>query len=353
MSEEGEGGHATEGGGEEAPAWNNLWGHKEQADNAMYLHDAPDAWNGVNQAEGLTQRANAANGFRDAGVDAATRAAQAEHLAQNAELMGNDEMAAKFAARSSSLESTAKGFEAAGEDRGLLNAAMENPLVKGGAGVAGMALGGLSAYNGFEEFQHGNKTQGAADMVAGGLNVGAGGLATASALGLIGEGGALAAAGTVAAPIAVAAGLAAAGNSYTKDHNMFGFLGINPKGGGTWGVGADGKPRDSIQFVGDTTASAYNSVNKWAGGGVKGAIAGGLAGAGTAIGTGALALGTDIVGGGISVAKGIGSLASSAGGAIAGGARAVGSGLVSGAKAIGSGIGSAAKSVGNFISHLW
>ncbi len=146
----------------------------------------------------------------------------------------------------------------------------------------------------------------------------------------------------MAAPIAGAAGLAAAGNSYTKDHNMFGFLGINPKGGGTWGVGADGKPRDSISFVGDTTASAYNSVNKWAGGGVKGAIAGGLAGAGTAIGTGALALGGDLVGGVAAVGQGLGSL-----GAMAG------RGLWSGAKAIGSGIGSAAKSVGNFVSHLW
>ncbi len=357
MSEPDGGGHESEG-----PAWNNLWGYKETvADPLQFLHDAPDAWNGMNQTFGLTERSANANLMRGAGEEAATSASQAEHLAQNAELMGNDGMAARFGARASQMEDYASEFEAASKDRGMLNAVMENPAMKVGANVTGLALGGLQAYNGYDEWQHGNKTQGALDMGAGGLSVGASGLGLASAAGLIGETGALATVGAVAAPAAVLAGLAAAGNSYTKDHNMFGFLGIHPDGGGTWGTGADGKPRDSLQFVGDTTASAFRGTDNavqgalghgWLGKGA-GAVAGGLAGAGTAIGTGALALGTDIVGGGIAVGEGIGNLAGAAGRGIASGASAVGRGIGNAASAVGSGISSAAHSVGNFVSHLW
>ncbi len=331
----------TEGGGgegeREAPAWNNLWGHKEQADQLQVLHDAPDSFNGLNNMLGWTQTARDANSL-------ARSAGQAEHLAQNAELMGNADMAERFGARASAME-------AFSHERGALNAVMENPLMSVGGNLTGAALGGLSVYNGINEWNHGNKTQGAMDVVAGGTGVGAGLLGAAGGAGLLAEGGALAAAGTVAAPVALAAGLAAAGTGWTKEH-------------GWWGKNADGSNRDSLQFVGAETSGAYNAANKWAGGGWKGAVAGGLAGAGTAIGTGALALGGDLVGGVAAVGQGIGSLGAAAGKGLWNGAKALGSGIgsaastigggiASGAKAIGSGIGSAAKSVGNFVSHLW
>jgi hypothetical protein len=343
MSDPDGGGHESEG-----PAWNNLWGYKESVgDPLQMLHDAPDAWNGMNQMMGLTQTAQNANSLHNS-------AGLAEHLAQNAEAMGNTGMAERFASRASA-------YEAFSTERGGLNAFMESPLMKVGGNATGAVLGGLQMYNGINEIRGGNATQGGMDVAAGGLGTFSSGVGLAGGLGLLGEGSALAAAGTVAAPLAVAAGLAAAGNSYTKDHNMFGFLGINPAGGGTWGVGADGKPRDSLQFVGDTTASAYRGTNNavqgalghgWLGQGA-GAVAGGLAGAGTALGTGALALGTDIVGGGIAVGQGIGNLAGAAGRGIASGASAVGRGIGSAASAVGSGISSAAHSVGNFVSHLW
>ncbi|MGE5182176.1 MAG: hypothetical protein ACM31C_08940 [Acidobacteriota bacterium] len=280
---------------------------KEGVDNVMALHDIPDAWNSVNQAFGLTHGATAAN--------------QAMHLAGNASAMGNATAAERFT-------------EFAEHSRGGLNAVMENPAMKVGGNVLGCVLGGLNIAKGVGEWGKGDKTQGAMDMVAGGTGV------AASALGLGLGGAALAPVAAVAAPVAVAAGLAAAGNDWTRKQ-------------GWWGKNADGSNRDSLQFVGQNTSNAYSSVNKWAGGGVKGAIAGGLAGAGTALGTGALALGGDLVGGVAAVGQGLGSLGAAAGKGLWSGAKAVGGGLASGAKAIGSGIGSAAKSVGNFVSHLW
>jgi hypothetical protein len=339
-----EGGHEEK----EAPAWNNLWGYKESVgDPLQFVHDAPDAWNGMNQTFGLTETAQNANSLRNS-------AGLAEHLAQNAEAMGNTGMAERFASRASA-------YEAFSTERGGLNALMENPAMKVGANVTGLALGGLQAYNGFNEWQHGNKTQGAMDMGAGGLGVAGSGLGLASAAGLIGETGALATMGAVAAPAAVVAGLAAAGNSYTKDHNLLAALGIGKWNESMWGKNPDGSNRDSLQFVGQTTAGAYHGVDNaienklghGAFGHTMGMIGGGLAGAGTAIGTGATALVGDVAGGLVAVGSGLGSLGAAAGRGIASGASAVGRGIGSAASAVGSGIGSAAKSVGNFVSHLW
>jgi hypothetical protein len=123
------------------------------------------------------------------------------------------------------------------------------------------------------------------------------------------------------APVAVAAGLVAAGNGQTKEW-------------GWWGKDKNGENRDSIQFVGDSTSSAYNSVNKWAGGGVGGAIAGGLAGGATALGTGALALGGDLVGGIANVGIGAANLASDVGQGIGNAAGAVGGGIAKGVSSV-------------------
>src|SRR5215471_1963474 len=121
---EGEGGHTEEG-----PAWNNLWGQKEKvADPLQFLHDAPDSWNAMNQTFGLTQTAQNANSLRNS-------AGLAEHLAQNAEAMGNTGMAERFASRASA-------YEAFSTERGGLNAFMESPAMKVGGNVTGLALGG-------------------------------------------------------------------------------------------------------------------------------------------------------------------------------------------------------------------
>jgi len=378
MSEDGEGGSATE---EERPGLNNLWGtaaeagapgdHKGQLDALQTVaHDAPDAFNGLNRMFGWTSGMRSAN--------------QAEQLATNAWDMGNVGAAGRFAHYAD--EARESGFF------GGLNSVMESKAMGVGGNALGGVLGGLNVAKGIGEWQHGDRTQGGMDMVAGGLGVGASALGAASSMGLLASGGALAAAAPIAAPVAVVAGLAAAGNDYTKHHDMFG--GLFGSSQGTWGSNPDGTARDSLQFVGQTTAGAYHGVDNaienrlghgfW--GQAAGKTAGAIAGAGTAIGTGAAALVTDVAGGvaatgeglwhgaqwagrGIAngasaLGHGISNVASSVGSGIASGARAVGSGIssaastvgsgiASGARAVGSGISSAAKSVGNFVSHLW
>jgi hypothetical protein len=381
---EGEG-VGTEEKKEEEPLW------RQVADATQMTHDAPDAANGVIQKWGLTQSASQANDWQEAGADAARRAAQAKQLAKNATAMNNDEMAARFGERAESLTDMQENLEGAAKyERGPLNAFMENGLVKGGFGVTGMALGGLQAYDGWNEWKEGNKTQGALDMAAGGAGVGAGGLATASALGLIGETGALATAGTIAAPVAAAVGLAAAGNKWTSQHDLLGMFRDN-HGGGTWGYGDDGKPRDSLHWVGDMTSGAYHGVDNaienklgdhWYSKAL-GKVGGGIAGAGAALGTGVTALGADLIGGVGAVGEGlyhgagwlggkigqgagwaadkVGQGASWLGGEIGSGAKAIGSGISSAASTVGHGISSAASTVGHGLSsaghfitsHLW
>jgi hypothetical protein len=355
MSEDGEGG----GQEVEAPGLNNLWGtageagaandHKGQADAYQTaIHDAPDAFNGMNKMFGWSSGMKAAN--------------QAEHLATNAWDMGNVGMAQKFANYAD--ESREAGMF------GKLNGLMESKAMGVGGNALGGVLGGLNVAKGIGEWSHGDKTQGGMDIAAGGLGVGASALGAASSMGLLASGGALAAAAPIAAPVAVVAGLAAAGNDWTKHNDIFGGLFGSKKG--TWGENADGSARDSLQFVGQTTAGAYHGVDNAVEGALgdhwyskaAGKTLGGIAGAGTAIGTGAAALVTDVAGGVAATGQGLWNGAKWAGNGIASGAKAlgsgisnvassVGSGIGSAAKSVGSGISSAAHSVGNFVSHLW
>ena len=410
MSDPDEGGHSTEGGGEESNPWWKFGGSTkdtgEDGNKGTYVdpamtafHDIPDYLNSQNQKYGWTDTANNANINKGASLQAEARAAQAEHLAQNAELMGNDEAAARFAARGSQMTGMAEDFEALSEQRGALNAVFENPAMKIGGNVAGAALGGLSMYNGYDEWQHGKKTQGAADMTAGGIGV-VGGLAGAGATvaemaGATALAGTLGTVGAVAAPVGIVAGLAALGNGESQKMGVWDFMGKNK----------DGTSMDSIQMVGHATSNAYNKTdqaiegalgNHWYSSAL-GKTAGVLAGADTALATGTMGLVTDVGLGAYDVGKGvakgagwvgnkIGQGASWLGGEIGSGAKAigsgisnaastVGSGIASGAKAIGSGvsnvassigsgvssaaksvgggIASAAKSVGSFVSHLW
>lgn len=348
-----------EGGGHEEKEEEPLW--RKFADSSQLAHDAPDGANTFIQHwfGGVTDSAKQANAWEEAGFDAGGRAKQADHLAENAKLMNNDEAAARFAERGETMRGMQEDLEgAAFTERGPLNALMENNLMKGGFGATGAVLGGLQAYDGFNEWKNGDKTQGGMDMAAGGLGVGASALATGSALGLIGETGALAAAGTVAAPVAAVAGLAAAGNKWTKEHDLLGWF-RKDDGGGTWGKGADGKARDSLHWVGDMTSGAYHGVDNaienklgdhWYSKAL-GKVGGGLAGAGAAIGTGATALVADVAGGAVSVGEGLWDAGKWAGGKIGKGASWLGGEIGSGAKAIGHGIGSAASAVGSGVSH--
>ncbi len=367
--------------------------------NFTAFHDIPDYLNSQNQKYGWTDTANNANINKGAAVQAEARAGQAEHLAQNAEMMGNDEAAARFAARGEEMSTAASDFEALSEQRGTLNAIFENPAMKIGGNVAGAALGGLSMYNGWDEIQHGKTTQGAADMTAGGIGVvgglaGAGG-AVAEMAGATALAGTLGTVGAVAAPVGIVAGLAALGNGESQKLGVWDWMGKNK----------DGSSMDSIQMVGRATSGAYNATdnavegalgNHWYSSAL-GKTAGVLAGTGAAVGSTAMGLVTDVglgaydVGKGVvngaswvgnkvgqgaswlggeigsgaqAIGSGIANGASAVGNGIASGAKAigsgvanvassVGSGIASGAKAVGSGISSAAKSVGNFVSHLW
>ncbi len=222
----------------------------------------------------------------------------------------------------------------------------DNPAIKGGEGALGTVLGGLSIADGVGEMTDGqanHKTRGAFDIAAGGLGM-AGGIASLAEAGAFGAGamGAGAAAGAALGPIGLVAGLAAAGNGYSQDH-------------GWWGKNADGSNKDSIQWAAGNTANAYNAVNKWAGGGVGGTIAGGLAGLGVGVGSAGAALVGDVGAGALGVTEGLGNLV----GGLFGNKKA-GTGIADGitnfaggaANAIGGGINSAAKTVGNIGSGI-
>jgi hypothetical protein len=261
-------------------------------DHASTGLDVLSKANSINNFLGLTQTARTAN--------------QAEHLAADAKLMGNTGMADVFGTIA--------------KDRGPLDAFVNNKAVTGFSSVAGGVLGGFQMVDGVNEWRGGNRTQGAMDLAAGGL-----GIASAFVPGL-GE-------------AAMVAGLAAAGNQQTKDW-------------GWWGKNKDGTNKDSLQFVGDNTASAFHSVHDWAGGGIAGDIAGGLAGGAVGLGSGAVALGGDLVGGVYSTGAGVVHAADSVlhgAGAVAG---AVGNGISNAAGAIGNGVSNVAGAIGNGVSNV-
>jgi hypothetical protein len=189
-----------------------------------------------------------------------------------------------------------QGIHLANNARGTLDWAADSG-VSHLIGSASGVLGGICLAQGAGEFASGNRTQGAFDMVSGGLSMAA-------------------MAQPELAPVALAAGLATVGNGQTREW-------------GWWGQDENGENRDSLQFVGDTTASVYNAVDAWAGGGVGGEIAGGLAGGATALGTGTVALGGDIVGGVANIGVGAANVSSDVGQGIGDAAGAVGGAISS------------------------
>jgi hypothetical protein len=202
-----------------------------------------------------------------------------------------------FSAESAAAGDAAEASEFAEGAEGMMGSASSffeaaEPV----AGAAGAFLGGFNVAKGVDEMFNGEAGQGTLDVAAGGLGIAAG----AGAMGVEALG---AAACPMLAPAALAAGLIASGNEKAKEWGVFGTE--TDENGNTVN-------RDAIDWVGDETSAAYTSVDDALGGGVLGAIGGGLAGGVTAIGTGlagaAVDLGAGIVGVGESIASGIGAI---------------------------------------------
>jgi hypothetical protein len=201
------------------------------------------------------------------------------------------------------------GGHAVEEMRGPLNAVMESPVMQGGAGVLGLAMGGWNTAKGISELgTEGERGQGALDLAAGVTGIAAGGAALGTAVlggaGMTAALGGAAAACPFLAPAALAAGLIASGNEVSAQWGMF-------------GKGEDGKNRTGTDFIADSTSGAYHAVDDALGGGVLGTIGGGLAGGAAAIGSGILGLGGDLIAGAGGLVEGIGSGIGSAVSAIA------------------------------------
>lgn len=277
-----------DGGGQEHKEAENPWSAGFDAQDQ--IHSGLDVFNDANKANGWTAGMAEANNIEHT-------AQQAYNLESNASAMGNNTSALRFGWRGDALMQEASEAREVGA-AGQLNSVLESGAAKA-LGVAGVGVG---AYNTYDDIKKKDYTQAGMDGTAALL----GGIALAQ---------------PELAPVAAGAALAAAGNKETKDWN-------NPfTGKALWGNNADGSRRDSVQWVGHNTSDAFNqdlnattgtfnSVKNWAGGGVMGDVAGGLASAPvalagaahtaeTAIGSGAVALGTDLVGGAVSVGKGL------------------------------------------------
>lgn len=153
--------------------------------------------------------------------------------------------------------------------------------VMGGLGVLG---GGVEVYEGIQDLRDGQVQQGMLDLTAGASGIGAGLLALAKM-------------SYPPAGLAVAGlGIMAYGNKYTKNQAW-------------WGHNAQGKNRSALDWMGESTAAAYQGTRQALGGGVLGSLGGGLTAGLTALNTGAIAVLGDVVGGAIGAVRDVGHLA--------------------------------------------
>ncbi len=159
-------------------------------------------------------------------------------------------------------------------------------------GALGIVAGGFQAAHGISTIAKGgeaNTIDGSLDVLGGGASMVAGGLGGAVALGMGGAG--LAAASAVAAPVAAAIGFGVAGDHAAEGMHL-------------WGKDAEGNYQGSVEAAWNASKDAGSAVDNALGGGVLGAVGGGLAMEGSAavLETGAVAadigLGIDSMGAG-------------------------------------------------------